>query len=356
MRRKGYRPATISYSIEAHRGRGARRPANPTNHKTPGMIGREYRQPPTVRLGRLCGPCGNSWTETPHGPLSILPTERQRMPTLYPGADFFPLGAQTQSPLRQHNIICVHTMVGYLVSTDRYFRIGNGQGYQGTESHFGIGGKWGPDVTPVSLDGAVYQWQDLDYQADANLDGNGEVVSIETADNAARPIEPWTPAQVDSLVALCAWLCLKYSIPPVIIPDTKPGRRGLAYHAQGAAERVPGGVQWSTTPSKDCPTAARIAQFRYVVAPLVRQRLSGITPPSPEEDDDMRPMLVYADNTPLYVYYPSTGALDGIGNALERDVLTKLHTQDQGPPITVHLNAAELAALADFHDRKKRNA
>jgi hypothetical protein len=165
-------------------------------------------------------------------------------------------------------------MVGYLTSTDRYFRISNGEGYRGTESHFGVGGIWGPDLGVAGgVDGSVWQWQDLDFQADANYEGNGEVISIETADNAVRPIVPWTVAQINSIAYLCAWLCKKYSIPPVLIGDTLPGRRGLAYHAQGAAERVQGGVRWSTTSTKDCPTTPRIQQFKGVVIPLVRHIL-----------------------------------------------------------------------------------
>lgn len=195
----------------------------------------------------------------------------------YPGARFLPLGAQTQDPLNAHNIICVHTMVGYLTSTDLYFRVSNGEGYRGTESHFGIGGVWGPDLgVSGGLDGAVWQWQDLNFQADANFDGNGEVISIETADNAVRPIAPWTVRQMDSIAHLCAWLCRRYSIPPVLIPDTLPGRRGLAYHAQGAAERIPGGVLWSSTPSKDCPTAPRIQQFKQIIVPAVQAILRGV--------------------------------------------------------------------------------
>ena len=60
------------------------------------------------------------------------------------------------------------------------------RGYQGTESHFGVGGRWGGDAK-AGLDGTVWQWQDLLYTADANLDGAWDVISIETADNAAHP-------------------------------------------------------------------------------------------------------------------------------------------------------------------------
>ena len=124
----------------------------------------------------------------------------------YPGAAYKPLGPQTEPRMTGHDIVCLHTMVGYLSSTDAYFRTANGAGYQGTESHFGVGGRWGKDGT-LGLDGTVWQWQDLAHQADANLDGNPTVISVETADNAARQIQPWTPAQVESLARLLAWLC-----------------------------------------------------------------------------------------------------------------------------------------------------
>jgi len=209
----------------------------------------------------------------------------------YPGARWTPLGAQTETRMMSHDVVCAHTMVGYLVSTDRYFRISNGAGFWGTESHFGVGGKWGPDLGG-GLDGAVWQWQDLAYGADANRDGKPRVISFETADNApASPddIEAWTPAQLDAIVDLCdwlcspeahakcpsSWLCHQEGIPRVLIPDSKPGRRGLGYHAQGAAERVVGGEVWSTSPGKTCPAARRIAQFKTIVVPRVASRGRG---------------------------------------------------------------------------------
>ena len=204
-----------------------------------------------------------------------------------------PLGPQTQPPMSRHDVICVHTMVGYLVSTDKFFRISNGAGYDGTESHYGIGGRWGPDLGG-GWDGAIWQWQALLRTADANFQGNPRVISIETADNAARPIEPWTLSQVASLVDLIAWLCTpaahagcprdwtchREGIPAVLVPDTQSNRRGLAYHAQGAAEHTVG-EWWSTSPGKDCPTNARISQFKNVVIPGVQRRLAG------NEEEDM---------------------------------------------------------------------
>ena len=227
----------------------------------------------------------------------------------YPGAVFKPLGPQKQPWMRGHDVICLHTMVGYLSSTDRYFAVANGVGYVGTESHYGVGGIWGGDVK-MGLDGAVWQWQDLEHSADANLDGWATVISIETADNAARPIQPWTPKQCEALAQLLAWLslpsshagcsaswtCHQVGIPLDLIPDTKPGRRGVGYHAQGVVgNTVAGGVLWSPSRGKDCPTAARIAQIPDIIA-RARAIVAGTPTTQLEEDimatlDELRALL-----------------------------------------------------------------
>jgi hypothetical protein len=177
--------------------------------------------------------------------------------------------------MQTHNIICLHTMVGYLSSTHNMFME---NGYGGTESHFGVGGKWGGDKDK-GLDGTVYQWQDLDYQADANLEGNPYIVSIETADNCpkyAKDIESWTDKQVNAIVALVAWLCKKYNIPAVLVPDSKPGRRGIAYHRQGIDDwRVSGGDVWSESRGKECPGDRRISQITSTIIPRVQAELEG---------------------------------------------------------------------------------
>jgi hypothetical protein len=71
---------------------------------------------------------------------------------------------------------------------------------------------------------------------------------------------------MDKIVALCAWLCKQFNIPPVLIPDTKPGRRGIAYHRQGINPwRVDGGELWSKANGKICP-ADRVSQVNTVVS------------------------------------------------------------------------------------------
>ncbi len=218
----------------------------------------------------------------------------------YPAAVHKPLGPQTEPRMTGHDIVCLHTMAGYLSSTDRYFRAANGAGYIGTESHFGVGGRWGGDAR-AGLDGTVWQWQDLMHQANANLDGNPTVISVETADNAARPIAPWTPPQCEAIARLLAWVCdvathadcppswacHREGIPLALIPDTRPGRRGIGCHRQGCDPwRVLGGVRWSGSRGKDCPTQTRIDQIPGIITRAQAITAAKHTPP-PQEDDPM---------------------------------------------------------------------
>lgn len=193
-------------------------------------------------------------------------------------AQWRPLGpGNPATRMARHDVICLHTMVGYLTSTDRMFKV---DGYTGVESHFGVGGGWGPDKA-ADLDGVVYQWVDTDYRADANLQGNGRLISIETADNApksAAGIEPWTPAQVAAIIRLTAALCKKYEIPAVLIPDSGPGRRGIGYHRLGIDPwRKAGTEKWSNARGKECPGDLRIAQISDTIIPGVKRVLAGQT-------------------------------------------------------------------------------
>lgn len=178
------------------------------------------------------------------------------------------LGPQQQPAMHQKDIICFHTMVGFLTTTFAMFKQ---SGFTGTESHFGVGGKWGIDRAD-GLDGAVWQFQDTDFTADANFRGSWHILSVEFADNAPRlasGIEPMTPAQVSAAVELFADLCLLYDIPPVLVPDTKVGRRGLAYHFQGVPPNlVHDGELWSAA-GHECPGPARIHQIKTEIIPKI---------------------------------------------------------------------------------------
>lgn len=197
-----------------------------------------------------------------------------------------PLGEQTQPRMRAHDFFCFHTMVGSLAGTRAMFQ---SNGFGGTESHFGTGGG-----------GELEQWQDLAFTADANLAGNPVVISVENADlgpgfvrwntSDGGAVPAFTDAQLKTLVALgtaaclpgtsagsmhtdCPhdWACYHLGIPPTLVADTRPGRRGLAYHAMGVPGNglVRGGVAWSTAQGKVCPGARRIRQIRETIVPLI---------------------------------------------------------------------------------------
>lgn len=160
----------------------------------------------------------------------------------------------------KHDIICLHTMVGSLSSTDNFF---HQDGYGGTESHFGVG-----------YDGLVYQWQDTERQADANLDGNDRVLSIETADSgpgfpiwSGSNVPAWLPAQIEAIARIVAWGCDTYHIPCQLIPDSGQSRRGIGYHRQGIDPwRCNTCERWSTSTGKVCPGDRRVNQVPQVIA------------------------------------------------------------------------------------------
>lgn len=215
-------------------------------------------------------------------------------PLKYPGAVWKPLGAMTE-PRITPEIICVHTIVGTMASTyDGWLD----DGYGGLEATFAVGGRWGRDGD-LGLDGVVWQVQDVRRHADANLDGSHRIVSIETADNGAdlaADIPRWTDRQARSLVRLIAWLCHELDIPPVLVADSKPGRRGLAYHRQGVRPGpghehepgwlVAGGERWSRHRGKECPGPVRIRQFIDEIVPAVQAELEGDDMAFPTSHED----------------------------------------------------------------------
>ena len=184
-----------------------------------------------------------------------------------PDAKWQPLAANwaDQPVMKTFDIVCIHTMVGGLIGTDGYFRTGNGVGFAGTESHFGTGGE-----------GEIVQWQDTSRRADANLDGNWHVISIENADmgpgfpkwntNDGAAVPAFTEAQMDAVAKIVAWACKTHNIPCELIPDAKPGRRGVGYHRQGVpGYMVTGAEKWSSAPGKVCPGDRRIKQIPEII-------------------------------------------------------------------------------------------
>lgn len=226
-----------------------------------------------------------------------------------PHATWSPLGPQTQPRMKAHDVVCLHTMAGTFAGTKSLFLK---NGYGGTESHYGVAGS-----------GHAEQWQDRAFTADANLNGNSRVISIETADmgegfpKGAWSDPPWTTAQIEKLAQIVAWecsvaahadcpktwRCYREGIPLVRMNNSN--ERGVGYHRLGVDGNFPasgilagrlqrgGGEKWSEARGKVCPGDNRIRQIDEVIS-LARKITNPTNPAKPEapapivqEDEEM---------------------------------------------------------------------
>lgn len=178
------------------------------------------------------------------------------MDTRYPEAHWRPLSSNNTEPkIGKPSVLIFHTMVGYLAGTDSMF---HNDGYGGTESHFGVGGKH--DGTN---DGIVYQWQTIDRQADAQYSGNAYATSIETSDGG-HPTEPWSEKQIAALVRLGVWWCKTTKNPARLVHS--PTDVGFGYHQQFN--------EWNRS-NHNCPGSVRVGQLKTMVIPWVQSILIG---------------------------------------------------------------------------------
>lgn len=143
----------------------------------------------------------------------------------------------------------------------------------------------------VAKDGTIEQYIDTVYYGRAQVDGN-DMVSVETqgaAPGVNAETEPWTDAQVVSNARIARWVHDTEGAPLVLMPDSRPGSRGVGYHRLGIAPwRVKGGQVWSTHDGKVCPGTAKIRQLPRVIALAGGSALSSpITTLPVQEDDDM---------------------------------------------------------------------
>jgi hypothetical protein len=136
------------------------------------------------------------------------------------------------------------------------------------ESHFGLG-----------YDGSLGQFIGTETRADANAaanrraDGTG-AVSLESASNL-QASDPWTAAQVETLIRLGAWLHEEHGI-PLRICRSADGP-GFGYHRLFTS--------WNPN-GHSCPGDARVTQFKNVVFPGIVARATGKTTP---QETDMTP-------------------------------------------------------------------
>lgn len=114
------------------------------------------------------------------------------------------------------------------------------------ESHFGLG-----------YDGRLGQYIGTNTRADANASANVRAISLESAANTSNS-DPWTDAQLGSLVRVMDWAATEHGIPRRKCRSwTDPG---FGYHRLYR--------EWSTSGTA-CPGDARVEQFNEIVLPRV---------------------------------------------------------------------------------------
>jgi hypothetical protein len=192
-----------------------------------------------------------------------------------PDALWKPLPKGFGTPMARYDLVIIHTMVGSLAGTDGYFRGGK----TSANSHFGTGGG-----------GEIWQWGDTARRSAASGAANPRSISIENADMGpgfpawntkdGNAVPPFPAAQLEANARICAWAHTQHGVPLDRVPDSKPGRRGIAYHRLGVpGYAVAGGELWSSARGKVCPAPARIAQVDAVIARA--RQLVGVVAPAP---------------------------------------------------------------------------
>ncbi|MFD5678213.1 N-acetylmuramoyl-L-alanine amidase [Streptomyces sp. NPDC127040] len=137
------------------------------------------------------------------------------------------------------------------------------------ESHWGLG-----------FDGSLAQYIGTETRADAcfranrRADGTG-ALSLESASNL-KHTDPWTDAQIETIIRLGVWVHQKHGIPLRICRTWDDP--GFGYHRMFP--------QWSDG-GTDCPGDLRAHQFHEIVFPGIVARAKGQTTDTPIEEDSM---------------------------------------------------------------------
>lgn len=166
---------------------------------------------------------------------------------LYPAAKHLLIAPGSNDPRIKPRVAVLHVDAGGAASLFSYFRYRSG----GIESHF-----------HVTWTGAVEQYRDTNFQADANHLANDFGISIETQGFGGGK---WNRRQLKAIKALLLWLHETHDIPLRKV-DRWDGS-GVGYHVQFGA---PG--PW-TPVAKSCPGPERIKQYEADLVPWMATAL-----------------------------------------------------------------------------------
>lgn len=137
----------------------------------------------------------------------------------------------------------------------------------------------------VDYDGEVVQVMEASARADANGSANRRAISVEMVGTGD---EPFTPAQVESAIAIARWACDEHQISRRRIPSESES--GIGWHVMFGA---PG--PWTSVAGKVCPGTKRIQQIRDVIIPAATQSAALRLPPAPA-DIPRGPSMVIVKN------------------------------------------------------------
>jgi hypothetical protein len=162
------------------------------------------------------------------------------------GGHWRPLPDSGREPAITMRAVIHHSIVGSAEGAYQYFA-----GSTAIESHF-----------IVKKNGYFWQCMSLGEQADANFRANAFAGSIETEDNGHPDTDPWTPAQLDTLV----WLSLEMRRLRPLIAHRKCRTwddPGIGYHTLFPSQwtNVPGKLLALDTP---VPTADGLVALRDI--------------------------------------------------------------------------------------------
>jgi hypothetical protein len=152
----------------------------------------------------------------------------------------------------------------------------------------------------VAYGGGVEQYVDTKLQAEADLDGNDATISIETEGGTGpnADTDPWTPQQIDALVALSRWIMDTHGIPKKLAENSFSGNdssKGLSWHRLGIDGNFPalpdiragrkqrgGGMKYSSSTGKLCPGGGKIQQIPGILAGITGGAVPIPPTPTPE--------------------------------------------------------------------------
>lgn len=132
------------------------------------------------------------------------------------------------------------------------------------ESHFGVG--YSGDIAQYI---GTETRADANYRANRRSDGSG-AVSVETASNDDAT-DPWTDAQVSTLIQLGVWMHERHGIPLRICRSASDP--GYGFHRMYD--------DWSDG-GTDCPGDQRVQQFYDVIFPGIVKAAGGTPAPAPQ--------------------------------------------------------------------------